>query len=70
MMVKTYSARTQDFGVYCIYMCKSLINPHIDYLVGLSLIFCLSIHLHPSFRYVSSKGSGFDTMHLGQSGIY
>ena len=50
------------------YVQKPPYKPPYDYLVGLGLMFCLNIYLHPSFMNASRKGSGFDTMHLGGSG--
>ena len=58
-------ASARDFGIYGIYMQMPLRNIHADISSkarGL-IFFYLSLHLHPYFMYMSSKGSG-QTLHM------
>ena len=61
-------ANAQDFGTYCIYMCKNL-APIAHAAVSSRarcLKFVLSLHLHPYFVFASSQGTG-ESVHLHRS---
>ena len=65
-ILKNRSSNFQGFTVFFRYEQKPPLNAYAGvYRRARGLKFALSLHLHPFFVYISSKGSG-ESMHLGR----